>query len=169
MISRRTWNKHETDNRIRTEAWMLIYFFSHDNFEFSRWKSMPPHLNHLRETEVMRGHNLCSYAVMWKIIPTLSLYPFLSAALTLACTFTVFRPIWVFPAGAYHKTLLCLIYTVFQIRMGNRNNLGIMIHISPYEHFVTHQPIWTVSLTFLLRNKKNYLRCLLLSEALHKL
>ena len=42
-----------------------------DNFSYFLWKLyvVTPHLNRLIETVQMRGHNICFYAELTKIIP----------------------------------------------------------------------------------------------------
>ena len=40
-----------------------------------------PNKNHLHKTLLIMGHNIPFKEVMWKFIPKLSLYPFLSGAL----------------------------------------------------------------------------------------
>ena len=55
---------------------------------------MTPHLNRLSETVLLRGHNACFNAEIWKISLNYPFYPFLSGALAVGTIFHMGSKWW---------------------------------------------------------------------------
>ena len=59
---------------------VLVYDDNFSNFS-SKLYVVTPHLNRLIETVQLKGHNICFYAELTKIIPIITKYSLLSRAL----------------------------------------------------------------------------------------
>ena len=67
--------------KSRREHGVLRIFQRYFSYFTTKTYVVIPHLNRFNEMVLLMGHNLCFKEVIWRIIPKLSLLPFLSGAL----------------------------------------------------------------------------------------